>query len=1774
LKTLNIPGIVQTYGLENYRNSLALVLEDFEGQSLKQFLNSNQLDIISFLKIAIQLANTLFELHEKQIIHKDIKSQNIIINPETLQVKIIDFSIASCLSKENPTPSNLNLIQGTLAYMSPEQTGRMNRSVDYRSDFYSLGVTFYEILTGQLPFSATDPIELVHCHIAKQPLPPHKLNPDIPLAISNIILKLLAKAAEDRYQSALGLKTDLETCLNQLLTTGKIENFVLGKQDRCSQLQIPQKLYGREAEVAMLVEAFTRIASRPEESDSFGASEMVLVTGYSGVGKSALVNEIHKSIVKTRGYFISGKFDQFKRNIPYTAIVSAFQDLIRQILAETQESIAIWKQKLLEALGSNGQAIAEVIPEVELIIGPQPDIPQLGPTEAQNRFHRLFQKFIQVFAQAKHPLVLFLDDLQWADTASLKLIQLVIADPDSKHLLLIAAYRDNEVSATHPFMLTLEEIQKTGAIVNAIALKPLDISHIRQIVADTLQENEKSQYLADLLFEQTRGNPFFLTQLLQTLYQEKLLFFDLQSNSWQWNIAQVQAFVFSNCNVIELVTKNIQKLPLPTQQVLKLAACIGNCFSLDILAIIYEKSPSETAAELWSALQSGLILPLDNAYQIPLMTADDLISLDNRAPTISYKFLHDRVQQAAYFLIPEEHKIETHLKIGQLLLKNTSPEAIEENIFDIVNQLNMGAELINSRPQKNELARLNLIAGRKAKTSTAYEPAARYLTMGLDLLAPDSWETDYDLTLNLHVEAAEAEYLNTNFQRSITLAQLVLQKATNLLDSIKAYETQIQCYFAQNQMKAALETGLSALEMLGVSLETNSNDIQWQVELPALTNLEDLPILTDPYKLAALRLLIVIASVSTVARPEITQLIILAQINLCFQYGYSGMAAFTYALYGMLLCTTLENVDLGYEYGKFALKLLQKFNAQAFKCKVYNLFNLSIRPRKEHVNESLASFLEGFHSGLEIGDIEFACYCGLNYCSHLFLKGEQLEIVEQQQAKYLTLIQNLKQEYSINYISIWQQLVLNIRGKVENKYQLIGEVFDESKSLSDFIAAKNYLLLFLTYNAKTILLYLFKDYAQAVSNAQLAAEYTVHVLGWTIVFSTFNFYYSLAVLGLCSSLETKAQQQYLAIVEENQRQMQRWVNSAPCNFQHKYELIEAEKARVLGQKFLAMELYDRAIAKAKEQGYLQDEAIANELAAEFYFSLGREKLAQSYLIEAYSIYVRWGATAKVKDLECNYPAIFSPIQKQATSDITVTKTTSLSNGILPHALDFATFVKASQILTDEIVLSKLLEKLLKVVMENAGAQISYLLFEKEGHLSIEAKGYFTEDKFIFSSSFSRELTVRYLPLSLVNYVARTKENVVLNRASQEGKFLKDPYIVKNKPLSILCIPLINQGELIGILYLENNLTIDAFTTERLEVLGLLSSQIAISLKNALLYANLETANIQLKEAKDRLEDYSKNLEKKVEERTLELKKKNQDLQQALQKLQQTQTQLIQTEKMSSLGQLVAGIAHEINNPVNFIHGNLRYTNNYLHDLLQLVEEYQKTYPHPTPTIKAHQEAIDLEFLKQDLPKILESMQVGANRIRQIVTSLRNFSRLDEAEMKEADIHEGIESTLLVLQHRFKEKVERPRIEIYKDYSQLPQLECYPGQLNQVFMNILTNAVDAIEQKYRDIHSSSWLGKDNTNSIAELPAIRIRTERLDCDRVAIRIADNGTGMTEEVQRRAFDPFFTTKPVGSGTGLGLSICYQIIFEKHRGQLKFYSQPGKGTEVAIEIPIKQRK
>ncbi|WP_414563281.1 AAA family ATPase [Anabaena sp. CCY 9613] len=1772
-KNLNYPGIVQTYSLERFKNGHILVMEDFGGISLKSyFANNNHVPSLDeFLQIAIAVCDTLDRLYRDRIIHKDIKPANILINPDTKQVKLIDFSIASLLAKENQEIKSPNVLEGTLAYISPEQTGRMNRGIDYRSDFYSLGVTFYELLTGELPFISDDPMELVHCHIAKQPpninIPHPNLilinsrereGMNIPQVIVDIIFKLMAKNAEDRYQSALGLKHDLETCLYQRKETGKINYFEIGQRDICDRFLIPEKLYGREIEVEQLLAAFEQVSQ--------GNSEVMLVAGFSGIGKTAIVNEVHKPIVQRRGYFIKGKFDQFNRNIPFSAFVQTFRDLMGQLLSESDAQLSSWKNKILQAVGENGQVIIDVIPELERIIGVQPSAPELSGIAAQNRFNLLFQKFIQVFTQPEHPLVMFLDDLQWADSASLNLIQLLMAESGTGYLLMIGAYRDNEVFAAHPLMLTLDAITKTGTKVNTITLKPLSHDSLNHLVADTLncatagasEAIALAQPLTELVYQKTQGNPFFTTQFLKALHQDQLITFDTQARHWQCDIVRVREAALTD-DVVELMATQLQKLPEITQNILKLAACIGNSFDLNTLAIIAEQSTIEIATALWTALQEGLILSQSEIYKFYIGEA--VQNVDLNAQVAHYKFLHDRVQQAAYLIIPENQKQSTHLKIGWLLLRNTSAAEREEQIFAIVNQLNMGRGLIIQAAERDQLLHLNLMAVQKAKTSTAYGAATQYLEICIELLPEDSWQSQTDLTRTIYELATEVAYLNTNYEQMEQLAAIFLSHTDSFIEKIRVYEIKMLGAKAQGQLRESIQIGLQLLKLLGVEFpeQPTSADIGQALEQTLLKwkdlsipSLLDLAVMTDPSKLAAMRILTQMIAPAYQSFPILMPLLIFEQINLCIAEGNCEVSAFSYADYGLVLCGIVGDLDAGYQFGQLALNILDRFQEKACKCRTYFIVHSYISHWKESLSSRLPFFREAYQVGLETGDLESSALNAQMYCANAYFAGHELPTLAAEMETYRQGLLQLKQETALNYQAIYHQTVLNLLGQSDDPCRLDGEVYTETQTLPTLQQSNHRTALYYLYYNKTVLSCLFGQYQQAANYAALVESYADSMVGMFAI-ALFCFYSSLIYLKLYSSINETEQARYLDKIAVNQQKLKAWADHAPMNHLHKFYLVEAERHRILGEKIEAMEMYDRAIALAKENGYIQEEALANELASKFYLDWGKKQFAQIHIADAYYCYARWGAKAKITHLEQKYPQLLAailqaptlPITHEGTIAPTLMRSFTNVNSSQNLWLDFPAVMKAAQAISQEIELEKLLATLIQMAITLAGAQIGRLIVRQDEQWLVVAQA---------DSMQTHRLEIlleqcQEIPQSVIYAVARTQQTTVFENLSYSAQFAGDRYVITHQPKSVLCTPISQQGKLIGILYLENNLTVGAFTSDRLQVIQLLTAQAAISLENAQLYCQLEK--------------YSHTLEQKVSERTQELTEKATQLESILQELQRTQTQLLQSEKMSSLGQLVAGIAHEINNPVNFIHGNISHVKQYTQDLLKLVNLYQQSNINQVEIPELLDE-IDLDFLQKDLPKTLKSMQVGTERIREIVLSLRTFSRMDEAEFKQVDIHAGIDSTLMILQHRLKEKAECPAIEIIKDYGKLPVIECYAGQLNQVFMNILTNAIDAIEEKNL---------QQNFEEIEANPQqIKIRTSVIDTNWIEIAIIDNGIGITSEVQQKIFNPFFTTKSVGKGTGMGMSISYQIITEKHGGKLKCVSIPNQGTEFVLQIPIRQ--
>jgi predicted ATPase/signal transduction histidine kinase/tRNA A-37 threonylcarbamoyl transferase component Bud32 len=1703
---LHFPGVVEVYACETHQQLPVLVLEDFGGSSLAQLQLAGKIELEQFLQLAISIVESLRQIHSANIIHKDINPSNIVFNADTKQVKIIDFGISTVLSRETQSFKNPNVLEGTITYISPEQTGRMNRAIDYRTDFYSLGVTFYKLLTGEVPFSGDDALALIHCHIAKQPdqfkiqNSKFKNKQPIPQVLCDMVMKLMAKNAEDRYQSAYGIQADLEQCLHQLQTNGKIDVFALGSQDVSDRFIIPQKLYGREPELETLLAAFDRITN--------GTNELMLVAGYSGVGKSALVNEVHKPITAKRGNFITGKYDQYQKNIPYYAISQAFDELCNQLLTESESILQQWQEKISAAVGKNGQVLIDVIPNLKLVIGEQPFVAQVGGQEAQNRFNLVFQNFIKAICQAEHPLILFIDDLQWADSASLKLLKIILGDRNIQNLLIVGAYRDNEVDSIHPLVMTLDEIEKEGGSVSKIHLENLTLKDVNALIAEALScSTIFSQALTNLVCEKTQGNAFFTTEFFKSLYTETLLSFDYTQKKWCWDLEQIQAKDITH-NVVELMTSKIVNLAEDTQNILQLAACIGNHFDVSILAVISQQSGKQVLDHLLPALKEGLIVFANNQYHLMIFRDEQ------KASGTTCKFQHDRVQQAAYSLISEGQKQATHLKIGQLMLSNTSVVEQEDKIFEIVNQLNIGAELINTQSERNELASLNLLAGRKAKASTAYEAALRYFSLGIQLLTADCWKTNYDLSLTLFESAAEAALLCSDFTKMNRWIEEILQHTKTLLDKVKVYEIKIIALTLEGKLQAAIATGLEVLQALEINfpsplspLELSKSLQQTAVHLAGkeVEHLIDLSQMQEAKKLAAMQIISSIMSPSFRGGHEVLPFLVLEMVNLSLKHGNTALSTVGYVMYGLTLCGVLAEIPLGYQFGQLALSLLKLYDAQYLECHINFVFNVSICHWQEPAQKTIKPLKEAYQIGRDRGDIQFAGFCAVYQSVHSWVCGENLLKVERQITSYHHTFRQVQNKMALDYLAIYWQLTLNLLGATENTCFLSGTAYQEKQMLLCHQQDSDRTGLAHLYFSKLFLCYLFQDFRQAAANAQELEKYLNAVIG-VIIVPLFNFYNSLTVLALYAEALPSEQAGFLEKVTANQVIMQKWAHHAPTNYLHKFYLVEAERHRVLGQKAEAIEMYDRAIAKATEHEYINEQAIANELAAKFYLQWGKDKIAQDYLLNARYAYTRWGAKAKVEDLEKRYPQFFT--QAQINSQFSTSKTISTSSTSLSISLDLNSILKASHVLGREIKLDTLLTKLMTIVIENAGAQKGYLLLSQQGEWQIEASGTIDSDAVKVRESLSIKNFIQpILSNSIIDYVARTKARVVLHDAVNEGNFTRDSYIHQQQPKSILCFPLLNQGKLIGIVYLENNLTTGAFTAERMEVLNLLSSQAAISIENATLYNTLE---------------------QKVAERT-------QELSQTLEDLKATQKQLVESEKMASLGSLVAGVAHEINTPVGTSITVASTLCDETHFLITSIEQGQ---------LKRSVLNNYLEIAKESTDLILRNL----NRAGQLVQSFKQVA-VDQTSLEQRTfvVKQYLEEIVSSLTPKLKQASHTLTV----TGDETVTINSYPGALAQIVTNLVMNSLNHAYQ----LHESGQL--------------RIEVKQQD-NRIVIQYSDDGCGIPQENLNKIFEPFFTTARHQGGSGLGLHIVYNLVTQKLQGTINVNSTVEKGTLFTVTLPL----
>lgn len=1434
-KSVSSKNIIEVVDIESDKSITLLVKEYFNSISLREYVFDNPVDLQGFFEIAIQLAQAVNELHSSNIIHKDINPSNILIDPVSKQIKITDLSIASCLPKEIAFYESSDSIEGTPAYISPEQTGRMNRCVDHRSDLYSLGITFYELITGQCPFQSIDLLEMVYSHLSETPRAPIDINKDLPSPVSNLIMKLIEKNAEDRYQSALGLKSDLEWLNNEFIRNKQALNFVPGKLDKRSQFVLPQKLYGRESELNELLLSFDNAAQ--------GIGEIVLVSGYSGVGKTSLIQELNKSAIASRGYFIVGKQDQFQRDTPNLAILNAFQELIQQVLVEPEKKVVYWRESLIRELGENANIIIDSIPDLELILGPQPEVKELSALESQKRYLRVFKKFINVFIKSECPIVVFLDDLQWFDFSSIKFLEELLIDAYKSNLLMILSYRDNEIQNTHPLRFFIRNIEELKINKKKINLQNLKIQNVSNIISDTFNLSHSSiDRLLQIVFDMSKGNPFYVGQLLKIFYEKEIVKFNFSEGKWNFFEAKIQDLEFNNLSIVELMKSTILQLPVDTQNLLYLASCIGNKFDLNFLSIISSLEINSVVKMLWPALESGLILPINKSYKLALVmnNVQSRFSQED-LENIEYKFLHDRVQQAAYTSVtPSKTKL-THFRIGKVLLNHISKDELNLYIFDIVNQLNHGISLVDEDIDKLYFSELNLFAGKKAKKSTAYEAANTYFEISLEFLSSYTWKDCYTLYLDIYTEYIESLYLSTDYHKVDEYSALVNKNSRSILDIAKVVEIQVLSNIAQNRMDYAIREAFEFLDQINIKFSRNKsgfiiliNFLIIKIKLLFIgepSQLLSIRKMDDEYYLSAMRILTNVVPAIFIYSPNLFPLVIFRMVDISLKYGNSSLSSFAYASYGVILCGMLNQMRSGYQFGQVAIEIAKQLDAKEQFSKIFLVFNVFVRHWCEDIKNSLTPLLEGINYGLSFGDIENACHCASFYCSYLFLSGEELGKVIDEHTKYIEFISKQKQEFQLIHAKLWKQVALNLALKKEKYSLLDGESFNEEVDFSEIVDAKNNVAIFSVYLSKSFLGFIFHDYSTALKYSQYLSEIEETALGIAYI-PLYIFIYTLALL---KTVKPNTKRSTLKTVNQNLSQLKTWSTYSPSNCLHKFYLVKAELARVLKDS-QASELYEEALKAVNKTCFKYEEAIAYELAAEYYFSRERNKIGELYITEAYYAYFNWGAYSKLKHLQSLYSKIF---EESPNTEVTLksllprnlmSTTSSLSD------LDLSSILKASQAISEEIVLENLLEKMIKVLMQNAGAQIGFLVIKRDDNFLLEA------------SSIENKLSVRQsvelhdssvLPLSILNYVGRTAKSIILSTSLTESVFYNDDYFTNKSVKSLLCIPLLNQASVIGMVYMENNVAFESFRSDHLEILTMLCAQAAISLENAYLYEDLQ-----------------------------------------------------------------------------------------------------------------------------------------------------------------------------------------------------------------------------------------------------------------------------------------------------------------------------------------------
>ncbi len=1694
LHSLRGDGIVEIVEMVRDGSRVALVLESF-GEGLAGWLTTHRCSFAEALDLGIALARVLVRVHAAGVVHRDLNPQNILYDAATRTAKLIDFDIASqtrAAALELVAPAAL---EGTLRYMAPEQTGRLNCSVDARSDLYSLGMTLHELFTGRLPFDGDDALAIVHAQLALQPARIDAIDPTIPSIIADLVMKLVAKPPEQRYQTAAGLLADLERSRRALDATGRIAPFALGEQDVSSRFQFPERLYGRDAEIRALGDAFTRAAQ--------GGVETVVISGYSGIGKTAVVHEIYAAVTARRGYVAAGKFDQLHCDVPYSAVVAALGELLAQIVADPD--LSRWQRAIEAAVAGDAPLVRSVLPAIERVLGPQPAPPQLDPETSHRRLAIALLRLIQVFARVTHPLVLFLDDVQWSDEASLQLLRQLAADAATESLLLIIAYRTNEVDLEQPFGIALRAHDRDGEKLLRIELGPLGLAETAELVADAMRvAPEHIAEAAAAIWRKTSGNPFFIRQLTQALHDEGYLTFDPRTNTFALDVDAVEQAAITD-NVAELVTHNLGKLPAATRDALITAAAIGTRFEVATLAVVAGRPAVAVHEALGPAIDAGMVVPTGALLEL--------------APGLFgyawFKFHHDRIQHAAYEVASPEARTRLHLAIGRQLLASLSAEELGARVFDVVHHLLRGLALMSEEAELARFAELALVAARRARRAGAFEVATTLLR---PVCAARDWHAHYRGWFEAHLELASVLSLGGHNLDARALVRAASEHATpSDLAALEVLDTDI-C-MRLGLFAEALASGRRAASRLGVELpldpallvEQLAGEIGIILATAAVTPFArwiDRPVMVDPDRQAVMGLLAVCLAAAYQTEPQLMALISAKLITLSLRDGHCDASARGYACFTVVLWMMGE-YEASLQVAQLALALVRRLDARdaapavEFACAAFAL------PWRRPLEDSVAMLHAAVPRAIEVGDLMHAGAAALFELVYRELRGAPLgELLER-----VRDAQRMCRRLGLPVSAI-------IRWYVWHAQTWTAASATEEDGAFDPVAVEHDL----TTSGRKALLAMFRmleleqqfwrgDFAGVIDQSAAVAPLLASVPANACA-AQYRYYHCLAAIAIGSTS---------GVFAAYRADLERYAQACPANFAHMTALIDAELARTQGRVGEAMALYDAAIDGAAEHGFLKVETIAHECAAQMWIEAKKPAFAAVHLGKARDLCEHWGARPRAYALEKRRRGLGAPAGNRATSP---------SFTAVGSTLDFATIVKASHAVASDIVLDSLLVKIMEIIIENTGAQTGSIILASGNELFVHAS---KQTGPAVAVTGGRPLaTADDLPEGIIRYVTRLAEVVVLGDATRHPTFRTDAYVRARRPRSVLCLPIVHKERMIGAVYLENNLVVDAFTVERLEALGILISQLAISIENAMMFSRLEDA---------------------VAQRTAALTEANQQLREQVLVRERMESELRLAQKLQAVGQLAAGVAHEINTPIQYVGDSVTFLQDGIASLIELIGAYQAAIDPTTgaadlAAIRAAEDSCDVAYLRAATPEAGERALMGVARVSKIVRAMRLFSHPDQQEQGATDLNAGIENTLIVAHSEYRDLAD-----LDLDLGALPHVVCHAGEVNQVLLNLIVNAAHAIH----DLVGGT--GRRGTIAI---------TTRLDGDHAEITIRDTGGGIPETIRDRVFDPFFTTKAVGRGSGQGLALARAAIVDRHGGTITFDSEVGVGTTFRIRLPI----